>query len=129
MDINASRALLIAASLIGLSTIANAQTSTPKLNVESTCKSTTADDKSMGLALPQSYDSCMRDETTAQQQLGPVWPATPEAVRTQCYGEAVAGGIESYVDLLTCIQMAGYAQAAQAATTLRGGGKNRNKKQ
>jgi hypothetical protein len=126
MDINASRALLIAASCIGLSTIANAQTSTPKLNVEANCKATQEIDKT--LAEPQSYDACMLDEKTAQQQLDPVWPATPQAIRTQCFGEAVAGGIESYVDLLSCIQMGGFGQSSTPAASLRGAGKNRNKR-
>ncbi|MBI5319030.1 hypothetical protein [Bradyrhizobium sp.] len=100
----------------------------PHLNVEATCKATVAADKAMGLALSQSYDDCMRDENNAQQQLPPVWLAASAAVQKQCEGEAVAGGSESYVDLLTCIQMAGYAQSLAPATPLRGASKNRNSK-
>ena len=130
MDCNASRALLVAASFVLLPTVANAQTpprgGVPVLNVEANCKATQEIDKTV--AEPQSYNACMADETTAQQQLGPVWPTTPEAVRTQCYGEAVAGGIESYVDLLACIQMGGFGQSTTPAASLRGASKNRNKK-
>jgi hypothetical protein len=130
MDCSASRALLVATSFVLLPEIVNAQTpprgGVPNLNVEANCKATQEIDKS--LAEPQSYDACMNDERTAQQQLGPVWPATPEAVRTQCYGEAVAGGIESYVDLLSCIQMGGFGQSSTPAASLRGASKNRNKK-
>ena len=130
MDCNASRALLVAASFFLLPGIASAQTSppgsVPNLNVEANCKTTQEIDKS--LAESQSYDACMNDERIAQQQLSPVWPATPEAVRTQCYGEAVAGGIESYVDLLACIQMGGFGQSSTPAASLRGASKNRNKK-
>ena len=130
MDCNASRALLVAASFFLLPDIAIAQApplgGVPNLNVESNCKTTQEIDKT--LAEPQSYDACMNDEKTAQQQLGPVWSATPEAVRTQCYGEAVAGGIESYVDLLSCIQMGGFGQSSTPAASLRGASKNRNKK-
>jgi hypothetical protein len=127
---NVSRALLAAASLLLLPNIAEAQTppggGVPVLNVEANCKATQEIDST--LAEPQSYNACMRDEATAQQQLGPVWSGTPEEVRTQCYGEAVAGGIESYVDLLSCIQMGGFGQSSTPATSLRGASKNRNRK-
>jgi len=131
MDRNTSRALLVLVFLVSLPSIANAQTSpgsgaVPVLNVEANCKQTQEMDKT--LAEPQSYDACMGDEKTAQQQLGPVWSKTPEAVRVQCYGEATADGIASYVDLLSCIQMGGFGQSSTPATTLRGASKNRNKK-
>ena len=130
MDCKSSRALLVAAFFFLPSNIANAQTppagGVPNLNVEANCKATQQIDNT--LAEPQSYEACMNDERTAQQQLGPVWPATPEAVRTQCNGEAVAGGIESYVDLLSCIQMGGFGQSSTPAASLRGASKNRNKK-
>ena len=111
MNCNVSRALLVAAPLVLLSSIANAQTpprgGIPVLSVEANCKATQEIDK--GLAEPQSYDACMGDEKTAQQQLGSVWSSVPEAVRTQCYGQAVAGGVESYVDLLPASRWAGLA--------------------
>lgn len=125
---NVSRALLVAASFLLLPNIAGGQTGggVPVLNVEANCKATQEIDST--LAEQQSYNACMLDETTAQQQLGPVWPVTPEAVRTQCYGEAVAGGIASYVDLLSCIQMGRFGQSSTPATSLRGASKNRNRK-
>src|SRR4051812_11753912 len=78
----------------------------PQLNVEATCKATVATDKAMGLDLPQTYDDCMRDENAALQQLGSLWLTNSDSLRTRCEGEATAGGSDSYVDLLTCIQMA-----------------------
>src|SRR5262249_40605802 len=77
----------------------------PKLNVEATCKGSVEADKAMGLDLPQSFDKCMSDEGSAQQQLGPIWSSYPAAVRAQCEGEATVAGNASYVDLLTCLQM------------------------
>ena len=100
----------------------------PQLNVEAMCKATTATDKAMGLVLAQSYKSCMRDETTARKRLAAVWQANPGSVRDQCEGEAVAGGIQSYVDLLTCMQMADLANPALQAASLRGASKNQNAK-
>jgi len=77
----------------------------PKLNVEATCKATVADDISMGVSLPQTYETCMTDENHAQQQLGPIWSSYSESVQAQCTGEATAAEADSYVDLLVCLQM------------------------
>jgi len=99
----------------------------PDLKVEALCKSTSETDKAMGLVLAQSYSDCMRDETAAQQQLGTVWSSTKPASRDSCEGEAVAGGPQSYVDLLTCIQMSDSATALAQTPALRGASKNRNR--
>lgn len=77
----------------------------PELNVTVTCKDSVEADKAMGLVLPQSFDQCMSDENSALQQLRPIWSSYSPSIRTRCAGEAVAGGEESYVDLLTCLQM------------------------
>ncbi|WP_027523841.1 hypothetical protein [Bradyrhizobium sp. Ec3.3] len=99
----------------------------PELKVEALCKATSETDKAMGLALAQSVADCMRDETAAQQQLGTVWSTTRATVRDACEGEASSGGMQSYVDLLTCIQMTDSASALSPAPPLRGASKNRNK--
>ncbi len=98
------------------------------LNVEATCKATVATDKAMGLDLAQSYDDCMRDENAAQQQLASVWPANSDELRSRCEGEATAGGSDSYVDLLTRMQMADCANSLAPTPALRGASKNRNNK-
>ncbi|MGY4626595.1 hypothetical protein [Bradyrhizobium sp. USDA 4486] len=99
----------------------------PELKVETLCKMTSETDKAMGLALAQSFADCMRDETAAQQQLGTMWATTKSTVRDTCEGEAVAAGSQSYVDLLTCIQMTETASALSSPPPLRGASKNRNK--
>lgn len=88
----------------------------PHLNVEALCKATSATDKAMGLALAQSFEACMRDETTAQQQLTAIWQANPAPVRERCAGEAMMGDSQSYVDLLTCLQAADIVKAVRRAT-------------
>jgi hypothetical protein len=99
----------------------------PTFNVEATCKASVATDKAMNLANPQSYESCMRDETTAQQQLAAGWSSSPGSIRDSCEQEAVAGGSASYVDLLTCLQMAtDWAKASSPTPILRGASKKRN---
>lgn len=100
----------------------------PELNVEVLCKNTTATDKAQGIVLAQSYDACMNDETTARKQLATFWSANSGSARDRCEGEAEAGAIESYVDLLTCLQMSDWANPAWKATSLRGASKSRNAK-
>ncbi|QOZ08198.1 hypothetical protein [Bradyrhizobium sp. CCBAU 51765] len=116
-----SLALLASPSLVEVSD------KVPELKVEALCKATSETDKAMGLALPQSFSDCMRDETTAQQQLGEIWTTTKLTVRDVCEGEATSGGSQSYVDLLTCIQMTGVAPATTATPALRGASKNRSR--
>jgi len=77
----------------------------PKYNVEATCRKSVQADREMGLDLPQSFNKCMSDENSAQQQLGPIWSNYSPTIRAQCEGEATAAGDVSYVDLLTCLQM------------------------
>ena len=118
---------LLSMAMIGSQLVTPVSDRVPKLNVEATCKATVATDKSMALDLAQSFDDCMRDENAAQQQLGTIWLSNSVELRNRCEGEATAGGSDSYVDLLTCIQMADWVKSPSPATKLRGASKNRNK--
>lgn len=101
----------------------------PIFNVEAACRDVAADDKASGLALAQDASKCMSDETSAQQQLSSIWLTVAAPARESCEGEAAAAGIQSYVDLLTCLQMVGWdSSASPPATQLRGASKNRNAK-
>ncbi|MFB9265057.1 hypothetical protein ACFFWD_18165 [Bradyrhizobium erythrophlei] len=88
-----------------------------------------ADDKANGIVLGQSFEKCMSDETTAQQQLITLWPANAGPVRDRCEAEATSlAGAQSYVDLLTCMQAADLVNPPSPAARLKGGSKNRNAK-
>lgn len=74
----------------------------PRFNVEATCKEARA-------LTPQDtnpYESCMRDETAAERQLRAMWSSAPASQRDMCGQEAQIGGTPSYVDMLTCLQIA-----------------------
>lgn len=116
---------LLSIAMLGSQLVTPVSDRVPNLNVEATCKASVAADKAMGLVLAQSYDDCMRDENAAQQQLATVWLANSSELRTRCEGEATAAGSASYVDLLTCLQMADPAKSP--APALRGASKNRNR--
>jgi len=127
--LNAGGAMIIAAflslALLGGQAAMPVSDRVPQFNIEALCKSTAAADKAMGLAEPQSFADCMRDEKDALQQLSALWPTNTVAVRDRCEGEAVAAGTASYVDLLTCLQMTDLASSLTTGAPLKGGSKNR----
>jgi hypothetical protein len=98
----------------------------PAINIEANCKATAATDKAMNLDLPQSVEKCMRDEDAAKQQIAAVWSTYPAPTRDRCEQEATIGGIGSYVDLLTCMQMTDPAKLSPTPG-LGGASKNRDK--
>jgi hypothetical protein len=55
----------------------------------------------------------MRDEQRARQQLAATWETFPHTDRTQCTALARlgGGGLQSYVELITCLEMAKAARA------------------
>lgn len=116
--------------LLGVQEIIPVSERLPDFNIEGLCKATAADDAAGGLVLAQPVDNCMRDETTAKRELAAIWQQNAGSARDSCEAEAANGprDSQSYVDLLTCMQMAGVANTGVQATSLRGGSKTRNKK-
>jgi len=53
-----------------------------------------------------SFETCMRDEQDARSQLAAQWEKFAAADRVACGRNATTGGFPSYVDLLTCLEMA-----------------------
>ena len=78
----------------------------PALNVTAVCKTRSADAKMLGSTPDQSIADCVRDEEAAKQQLSAVWASTSISIRNRCVSEARSLGTTSYLDLLTCIQLA-----------------------
>ena len=52
------------------------------------------------------FDRCMRDENEAQKEVETLWPNVNSADRTACVSEATGGGYASYIELITCLEMA-----------------------
>jgi hypothetical protein len=78
----------------------------PKISSETLCKARSDSDRMMKFAELQSVADCVREENNAKQKLDSVWSTTDSKVRNRCKADALALGTLSYVDLLTCIQMA-----------------------
>ena len=50
--------------------------------------------------------SCTKDETDAKNQLAKRWSSYSASQKKECVGESSIGGEKSYVELLTCLEMA-----------------------
>ncbi|HEV2564386.1 MAG TPA: hypothetical protein VGU19_04815 [Microvirga sp.] len=74
----------------------------PRLDIEGTCKA----ERPLVAGDPNPYENCMRDETDAERELKAMWGSAAAAHRETCAGEAQIGGSPSYVDMLTCLEMA-----------------------
>jgi hypothetical protein len=99
------RAILFSASLLVLF-VPPAFGGMPDLSVNAICKTRAADARILRSPPDQSTADCQRDETTQKQRLSAVWDSAPAPIRNRCQSDARALGITSYLDLVTCIQMA-----------------------
>jgi hypothetical protein len=56
--------------------------------------------------MPASFDACMKDEQDARGQLASQWDGFEASDRANCMENESDGGTPSYVELLSCLQMA-----------------------
>lgn len=120
-----TKRLLLAALGLALAVPALAQEGPPRLDVESTCRS--AQRAQVSISDNASLEGCLRSERGAHDELKKNWGKFPAAAKSQCSQQFKAGGSPSYVELVTCLELAsgtvpsqGQDQAAQSAV---GGGK------
>ncbi|MBV8851697.1 MAG: hypothetical protein JOZ16_19155 [Methylobacteriaceae bacterium] len=73
----------------------------PNLNVQATCRATPA----VTLDQQATYDNCMRSENAARDRLNKTWGKMRVDWRSTCLKTTTLGGIPSYVELLTCVEM------------------------
>ncbi len=91
--------------LVGNVSICAAAEEVPRFDVGRTCRAESEN-------APTTRQACMADEQTAQQQLQSEWGQFPLADRRRCVGtETDIAGVRSYVELLTCLEMARDARA------------------
>jgi hypothetical protein len=63
---------------------------------------------------PEGFNACMKDEQDARTQLTAQWDKFIASDRATCTQNETTGGSPSYVELLTCLQMARDARALPA---------------
>ena len=98
-------AIILAAPLVfAAPLIAVAAETPPKWDVEKSCRSSfTAD---AGGADRQRVSSCVSDEKTAGDTIVKNWATYPGRDRDHCESLASLGGTPSYVEMLTCLEIA-----------------------
>ena len=72
----------------------------------------------------RSSDNCVQDEMNAKAKLGDEWSHYTVSQRQRCTSLATLGGLPSYVELLTCLELAKEAAnipAHQPAAKMRPG--------
>jgi hypothetical protein len=73
----------------------------PRLSVESACRATQRGDPQE----QQIVEACLRDETNAERQLAGMWARASAASRATCIENQRSSRSQSYVELLTCVQL------------------------
>ncbi len=94
--------ILVLTAIVPVLTIdrARAADELPEFNIARNCNAEVADASVIG---PK---ACMSDETEAKNQLAKRWSSYSASQKKECVGESSTGGESSYVELLTCLEMA-----------------------
>jgi hypothetical protein len=100
------KAMLLSLAILGAQLTVAVADNVPRIRVEALCKARSAADKMMDLPESQRVADCVQDEKTSKEKLDTLWNATASRVRARCKSDAIELGTLSYLDLLTCIQMA-----------------------
>jgi uncharacterized protein YecT (DUF1311 family) len=76
----------------------NVADTVPTLHVEPTCRAESS-------AIDSNPQGCLQDEQDAKANLVKEWRQFHDADKNTCVGLSESGGNESYVELLTCLEM------------------------
>jgi hypothetical protein len=95
--------------LVATSHILLASDTVPKLNYEPSCRAAV---ETSAIA-SRDANSCKNDEETARASLEKVWTQYTAVQRAHCVQLTSLGGPPSYVELLTCLEMAKDASTMQ----------------
>lgn len=93
-------------AILTASQLVLAADSIPKFDVERTCRPAA----SVAVLPGRDSSACQRDEQDARTKLEKEWSEYSVAQRSQCAGFAALDRAPSYVELLTCLEMAKQAK-------------------
>jgi hypothetical protein len=82
----------------------------PDLNIGPSCHAAAT----AATVLNRNEDTCKRDESDARGKLDQEWSQFTPVQKTRCVSLSSLGGSPSYVELLTCLEMAKAAAALPA---------------
>jgi hypothetical protein len=106
---------LLPAVLLGSHLVLAAE-KVPELNIEPSCQAAAATAVMPG----RDAKSCLQDEHNARDKLEKEWGEFNAAERSHCLQLSHTGGSPSYVELLTCLEMAQAARQLPPAGKLKG---------
>lgn len=93
--------LPLAATMVGASLLVPVADKVPTINVTPSCRAISEGISTIG----RDFDSCMRSEQTAKEQLEKEWSQFTAAERSRCVSAATVGGEATYTETLTCLEM------------------------
>jgi hypothetical protein len=93
--------LVITVALSSTAALAQPSDQMPIFNINRNCSSEAAE----GVDIQSTMAECVRDEVDAKKQLGQEWPKLGSNLKRECVGESEIGGDQSYVELMTCVDM------------------------
>jgi hypothetical protein len=88
--------------ILTASQIVLAANQVPELKIEPSCRAAAE----AAVAPNRDADVCKRDELTARGELNDEWSQFTPAQKTRCVSLTGLGGSPSYVELLTCLELA-----------------------
>jgi hypothetical protein len=97
----AAIALVITVALSGTAALAQPGDEVPSFNINRNCSSEAAE----GADIQQTMANCVRDEVNAKKQLDQEWSKLESNLKRECVEESTIGGDQSYVELVTCLEM------------------------
>jgi hypothetical protein len=96
--------------MLTVSHVALAADRVPALNIGPGCEASVAAAVTPG----RDAGACKRDEFTARDKLKQEWPRFTAEEKSSCVAQTNLGGLPSYVELLTCLEMAKEASKLNA---------------
>ena len=89
----------------------------PKFDSDTSCRAAAAASK----VINRTEDVCKKDEQDARAKLEQQWGQFAPADKVRCVSMSRTGGSPSYVEMLTCLEMADAAKKLPPADKLTGG--------
>jgi len=88
----------------------------PKFDTDASCHAAAA----ASTVINRNEDVCKKDERDARAKLEQQWAQFTPAERAHCMSLSKLGGFPSYVELLTCLEMAAAAKTLPPDAKLKG---------
>jgi hypothetical protein len=89
-------------ALLLLGAAARAESGPPQLDINRTCQSAA----SASVSDTASQEGCLRSERASRDELKRRWGEFTPAAKRQCEKQFEAGGFPSYVEMVTCLELA-----------------------